>query len=105
MARNRNGNFGRPYYFCDPCEVTGGWVWITWDDWRGIYADNPECDCGLVSRRDRAGAKSASKGSEFLKCAIGKCGYWESVEIEDRILEDDRTTQGTVRGCGKTKED
>lgn len=76
--------------------MTRGWVWITWDDWRGIYADNPDCDCGLVSRRDRAGAKRASKGCEFWTCAVGRCGYWESVEIEDQISEDDKKTEGTT---------
>lgn len=77
--------------------MTRSRVWITWDDWRGIYADNPECDCGLVSRRDRAGAKRGSEGSEFWKCAIGQCGYWESVEIEEQIREEAEKTEGTVR--------
>lgn len=82
LAGNPNGNFGRPYYVCEPCKEKG-WVWITWDDNRGIYANNPECDCGLVSRRDRAGAKRTSEGGEFWKCATGKCDYWENVYIEE----------------------
>lgn len=73
--------------------MAGKRAWITWDDWQGIYADNPECDCGLVSRRDRAGAKSTSPGSEFLKCAVGGCGYWEWVDREDQILGDYGTAE------------
>lgn len=79
--------------------MTKGRVWITWDDNRGIYANNPECDCGLVSRRDRAGAKRTSEGGEFWKCATGRCGYWEHVYIE----EEAEKIEGTVRV--KIKED
>lgn len=71
-------------------------VWITWDDYRGIYSDNPDCDCGLVSRRERAGVRSASAGSEFWKCAVGRCRYWESVYIEEQTWEDVKKIEGTA---------
>lgn len=77
--------------------MTGGWVWITWDDYRGVYSTNPECDCGLVSRRDRAGARTASAGCEFWKCALGRCGYWERVPIEEQVCEDDIKIEGNLR--------
>lgn len=72
-------------------------VWITWDDWRGIYADNPECDCGMVSRRDRAGANRATEGCEFWTCAVGRCRYWEGVKIQERVYEDAKTIEGAIR--------
>lgn len=73
--------------------MTGGWLSITWDDWQGIYADNPDCDCDLVGRRDQAGAKKVSAGCEFLKCAVGRCHYWRWVDPDKQILGDNKTTE------------
>ncbi|OJJ68291.1 hypothetical protein ASPBRDRAFT_322738 [Aspergillus brasiliensis CBS 101740] len=84
VATNRNGNLGRPYYACPNCtSQTYSYSphvrdrgWITWDDERGIRDSNPLCDCGVVSRQDRAGAGTTMSGLGFWTCATGRCGYF-----------------------------
>lgn len=80
---NPNGNLGRPYYICIRCKSKdrrAPWVheagWITWDDDRGMHESNPQCDCGWVSRQDRAGVDSSRPGMGFWTCATGACGYY-----------------------------
>ncbi|KAF2875065.1 hypothetical protein BDV95DRAFT_486030, partial [Massariosphaeria phaeospora] len=74
-SNNRNGNAYRPYYRCDSCDV-----WITWDDGRGVDGGNPPCECGVVSRRRKAGGNSKRKGDFFWECARGRCGFFEWVQ-------------------------
>lgn len=79
---NQNGNGGRPYYKCIRCNYRSQGKqyhsrgWITWDDDRGICDSNPLCDCGVVSRQDRAGVESGMFGWGFWTCATGSCGYF-----------------------------
>ncbi|KAF1975436.1 hypothetical protein BU23DRAFT_503340 [Bimuria novae-zelandiae CBS 107.79] len=73
---NRNGNVGRPYYICIPCEDNDTRGWVTWDDERGICDGNPVCHCGGLSRQDRKGNASRRTGLGFWTCATGSCNYY-----------------------------
>jgi hypothetical protein len=70
---NPNGNAGRPYYICSDCGE-----WITWYDDRGVHGSNPNYDCGIACRQDRAGANAEilETGLGFWTCASGSCGYF-----------------------------
>ncbi|KAJ5505569.1 hypothetical protein N7453_004526 [Penicillium expansum] len=69
---NPNGNAGRPYYRCYPCDR-----FICFDDQRGISSANPLCDCGLYSRRQMAGVgKQVPRGLHYV-CARGGCYFYE----------------------------
>ncbi len=50
---NRNGNSGRPYLKCMPCNK-----FVTWLDDRGIDDECPTCSCKLLCRRQVAGNKA-----------------------------------------------
>lgn len=83
MLGNLNGNVGRPYYICVCCKGAGRRThsvhergWITWDDDRGISPSNPNCDCGIPSRQDKAGVGSRRQGMGFSTCASGACDYY-----------------------------
>ena len=78
LADNENGNGARPFYTCPQSH------WITWDDDRGIDANNPPCRCkpGSPSRRDHVGKRKPNAGDEFWKCATGTCWFYEWDERE-----------------------
>ena len=83
---NVNGNAGRPYYVCKnpKCEA-----WVTWDDDKGMYVDNPQCKCGAPSREDMKGKEAKAKkvlGQGFWTCATGRCDYY-SEDVEGRTWE------------------
>lgn len=71
---NRNGNAGRPYYKCMPCDK-----FITFIDNRGIHFHNPECGCGHSSRLQVAGrfAPKLARGLHYV-CATGSCDFFQS---------------------------
>ncbi|KAJ9666454.1 hypothetical protein H2201_003376 [Coniosporium apollinis] len=85
---NPNGNASRQYYICLQCKSgskssSGHYGlnahevgWVSWADNRGIHKDNPRCNCGVVSRQDRAGVDSSRPGMGFWTCATGACGYY-----------------------------
>ncbi|KAF7561493.1 hypothetical protein G7046_g2646 [Stylonectria norvegica] len=66
-AGNKNGNAGRPYYMC--VKPSHGFKFACWDDDRGIASDNPQCECGLISR------KFTADGNEFFGCPVGTCSW------------------------------
>lgn len=72
-SSNRNGNAGRPYYKCIPCDK-----FICFDDARGIDAENssnPPCNCGQISRRQ---ITNREKGRRiFYVCATAACKFFE----------------------------
>ena len=85
-AGNPNGNFGRPYYFCDnpicpevlrPDASQHFRGWVTWADDVGMAPSNPFCYCipARNARRDTAGLGSRAPGRHFWTCATGACGY------------------------------
>ncbi|CZR56223.1 uncharacterized protein PAC_06111 [Phialocephala subalpina] len=82
-------NKGRPYYICEVCNGVSSSGWVSWDDKIGIHVSNPACDCGVVSRRDTAGAGTKmGKGNKFFTCAWGGCGFFRAVP---NVLEVDTT--------------
>lgn len=74
---NPNGNAGRPFYRCNSigCQQLEGNGFIAWDDNIGVHENNPRCDCGILSRLDRAGIYSPIAGQRFWRCADGTCRY------------------------------
>ncbi len=69
-SSNRNGNAGRPYYKCFPCDK-----FLCFDDSRGEDEKNPLCRCGRSSRRQLS---SREKGREiFYVCSTGSCQFFE----------------------------
>lgn len=78
-SSNRNGNAGRPYYKCSPCDK-----FVRFDDDRGLdkgNQGNPHCDCGRSSRRQLT---SREKGRRiFYACASGSCDFFEWYRNED----------------------
>lgn len=78
-SSNRNGNAGRPYFKCVPCNK-----FIRFDDARGLDQGdqgNPLCDCGQSSRRQ---ITSREKGRRiFYVCTIGACQFFEWHRNED----------------------
>ncbi|SMQ44940.1 unnamed protein product [Zymoseptoria tritici ST99CH_3D1] len=66
---NRNGNAGRPYLKCLPCER-----FVTFDDRRGTSANHQPCDCEKPSRLQLAG-KAKGRKLHFV-CATGTCGFY-----------------------------
>jgi hypothetical protein len=69
-SSNRNGNAGRPYYKCIPCDKFSCFV-----DSRGEDENNPLCDCGKSSRRQLS---SREKGRRiFYVCKTGSCQFFQ----------------------------
>lgn len=73
---NRNGNAGRPFYKCIPCDKFSCFA-----DPVGDSEKNPLCDCGLNSKRDLS---SREKGRKiFFTCKSGQCDFFEFHKRED----------------------
>lgn len=70
---NRNGNAGRPYYFC--CSGHK-YVFITWDDTLGISPGNPQCWCSYYSRRNTVKGHPAS---DWYACCSGECSLRQNL--------------------------
>lgn len=69
---NANGNAGRPYYKCYPCDR-----FICFADQRGISPANPLCQCGEYTRRQISGtSKEVQHGIHYV-CARGWCWFYE----------------------------
>lgn len=81
---NDNGNAGRPYYRCAPCNK-----FITFADGRGIHLGNPECACEAPSRLQRAGRNSDQAGLLHFVCGSGMCRFYE-------VYKDDNGEDGYV---------
>lgn len=68
---NQNGNAGRPYFFCEPCQKIKSWA-----DKQGIYAESPLCFCDSP-KSSRLDYSSREKGNKpFLSCATGQCNFF-----------------------------
>ncbi|KAI1386894.1 uncharacterized protein F4822DRAFT_431760 [Hypoxylon trugodes] len=69
-------SFGRTYYKCDDCGTYNSF--ICWADSKGIFEDNPRCNCGYPSREDLTGDTSARPNLIWYKCATDFCKftYW-----------------------------
>ncbi|KAG5921820.1 hypothetical protein E4U42_005691 [Claviceps africana] len=68
---NRNGNAGRPYYICIPCNK-----FSCFTDDRGKDPGNPPCDCGVPSRRQVA-CREKGRKVHFV-CMSGKCDFYRT---------------------------
>lgn len=66
-----NDNKGRAYRKC-----VGECGWWAWDDYDGIFEDNPFCDCNIPSREEYRG-----RGPYIFiyVCALSQCKYKEAV--------------------------
>lgn len=76
-SSNRNGNAGRPYLKCMPCEK-----FITFLDDRGIDLGGPHCYCDLPCRLQVSGryvVATTPRGLHYV-CAFGRCKYHEPVK-------------------------
>ena len=84
---NRNGNSGRPYIKCMPCNK-----FVTFLDGHGIEDHGPRCSCDLPCRRQVSGryAKTKPRGLHYV-CSIGFCNYYEpqmNEEGEQQTLDE-----------------
>ncbi|QQK46043.1 hypothetical protein Pdw03_0941 [Penicillium digitatum] len=75
---NRNGNAGRPYYKCYPCNR-----FICFADQRGISPTNPLCHCGEYSRRQISGTSNEVPYGIHYVCARGWCRFYEEEVNQD----------------------
>lgn len=88
-ASNRNGNAGRPYYKCVPCDK-----FLVFADNRGNDPTNPLCECGLESKRQVAGKERKTSRGIFYVCRKGVCDFYapaldnhaRQISIEDSII-------------------
>ena len=75
-SSNRNGNAGRPYYKCDPCNK-----FLVFADDRGNDPANPECDCGISSKKQ---ISSRDKGRKIhFVCRMGGCDFYAPKVVRD----------------------
>ncbi|KAI4594028.1 hypothetical protein KJ359_008818 [Pestalotiopsis sp. 9143b] len=83
---NRNGNAGRPYYRCVPCNK-----FIAFDDDRGRHEDNPLCECGLPSRTQLNGLYASPPRGVHYVCGTGKCNYYARLVKDEKqvVVEED----------------
>jgi hypothetical protein len=86
---NTLGNVGRPYYNCPTCR---GINFVSFDDHRGVHADNPLCLCGQASRIQVAGPESRIPHGVHFVCASAECTFfaWCWTESEENIWSLDR---------------
>lgn len=68
---NRNGNAGRPYYKCIPCNK-----FHCFDDRRGNDPTNPPCFCGISSKRQLSGPEKPMGRMVHYVCRIGGCNFY-----------------------------
>ncbi|KAI0387346.1 hypothetical protein F5Y04DRAFT_3008 [Hypomontagnella monticulosa] len=66
-------NLDRTYYKCKDCPNYG--AFICWADTKGIFGDNPRCNCGYLSRQDITGESSRQPDTLWYKCATNACGF------------------------------
>lgn len=70
-ASNPNGNAGRPYFRCGPCNK-----FLSFSDTRGNDPNNLHCDCGLSRRLQVAGLdREVPRGAHYV-CRVGRCGFF-----------------------------
>jgi hypothetical protein len=74
MRGNRNGNADRPY---KRCTAPGCYKFSNWCDNRGVYANNPACECGFPSRLGIAGREHPRHPRALhFECSHGGCDFW-----------------------------
>lgn len=77
---NRNGNPGRRYAKCLPCDK-----FVTWLDNRGLNnPGSPRCHCNEVCRMQRARNSPlvTTPGGLHYVCPTGACGYYSPCQNE-----------------------
>lgn len=94
-SSNRNGNAGRPYTKCVPCDR-----FITFNDDRGNHANNIECYCGTPSRLQVAG-KAKGRGLHYV-CSSGACRFYDirakaDVEGREQVAEQATVTEDLLK--------
>ena len=70
-----NGNANRPYYYCESSLHKR--KFLTWNDYQGILSQNPHCQCGHLTRRNR---KNENPKDEWYACASGHCKFRRNIE-------------------------
>ncbi|RYO91779.1 hypothetical protein DL762_001998 [Monosporascus cannonballus] len=76
-SSNRNGNVGRPYFKCHSCDK-----FIAFDDPRGADPANPECHCGVASRRQVTGRYKTVPRNLHYVCRLGTCDFYDEPRDE-----------------------
>lgn len=76
--RNQNGNAGRPYYKCKPCDN-----FITFADDRGTKLDGPLCDCREPSRLQLNGRDRTPAFGLHCVCKYGACDFYRAIVGKD----------------------
>ncbi|KAL2782521.1 hypothetical protein BJX66DRAFT_320533 [Aspergillus keveii] len=71
---NRNGNAGRPYFKCVPCDK-----FLVFNDTRGNDPRNPDCYCGCSSKRQVAGRERRVPRGLHYVCRLGECRFYAPV--------------------------
>ena len=70
---NRNGNAGRPY---DKCQNPRCGKFLGFVDERGNDPTNPECECGVPSKRQITGERNRTPRAIFYVCNRRRCDYY-----------------------------
>ena len=85
---NPNGNVGRPYLKCLPCDK-----FITFTDNRGITENGPRCDCNKPCRLQVAGyLKTPPRGLHWV-CSAGTCRFYALKMAGDGNTQETATEQ------------
>lgn len=81
------GNDGRPYYHCKIRECKR--IFYSFNDDRGIHADNPLCFCGEPSRRIVAGKDHSLTSDSYyvqFQCAKAACKCMVPEQDQGRLM-------------------
>lgn len=70
-ASNRKKNAGRPYYKCHGCRK-----FLCFADERGNDATNPDCNCGVSSKRQMSGPDTRVPRGLHYVCRLGECDFY-----------------------------
>ena len=87
---NRNGNAGRPYFKCIPCNQ-----FLVFADSRGNHPSNPPCPCGLSSKKQVSGLSRQVARAVHFVCRAGKCDFYQAcgTDGETVVLEQETLDQ------------
>ncbi|KAH9883296.1 hypothetical protein F4778DRAFT_802559 [Xylariomycetidae sp. FL2044] len=89
-SSNRNGNAGRPYFKCVPCDK-----FLVFADARGNDHENPVCLCRVASKRQVAGRDRQVPRCLHYVCRLGRCGFFarardvegKAVTVDEEMIE------------------
>jgi hypothetical protein len=81
---NPIGNAGRSYYLCSGTHDNDKGYFIAFDDYGGIFNDNPRCRCRYTTRL----CANRDGKSTFFACPIGQCNYERNGPLVSQLDDD-----------------